>query len=120
MPRKATKQRVGQYALAALLSLVVIWLLFLVWGIARKEEIARKAVDDRKAELALLTERQAILQDNIDELSTERGHEATLRQTYGVARPGEEVIIVVPPKEVPVVEEVPWYTRALDWIVFWK
>ncbi len=120
MPRKATKQRVGQYALAALLALLLLWLMFLVWGIARKEEIARKAVNDRKAELALLTERQGILQQNIDELSTMRGHEATLRQTYGVARPGEEVIIVVPPKEVPVVEEKRWYEKLFEGVMFWK
>ncbi|MBU2329896.1 hypothetical protein KKG57_00315, partial [Patescibacteria group bacterium] len=79
-----------------------------------------KAVDERRAELALLTERQAILQENINELSTERGHEATLRQTYGVARPGEEVIIVVPPKEVPIQEELKWHQKLLNTMLFWK
>jgi len=119
MVRKPSKRRVGQYALAGFLAILLLWLSFLVWGIARKEEIARGAVEERKAELAVLEERRDILQGNIDELSTERGHEATLRQTYGVARPGEEVIIVVPPKETPLQPKLPWYRRVLGWFGFW-
>lgn len=119
MVRKPTKQRVGQYALAAFLALLLLWLCFLVWGIVRKEEIARGAVEDRKSELATLEARKAILEGNLSELSTDRGHEATLRQTYGVARPGEEVIILVPPKEAPPQPKLPWYQRVLGWFGFW-
>ncbi len=119
MVRRPSKRRVGQYALAALLAVLLLWLLFLIWGIARKEEIARGAVEDRKAELAILEERKAILEGNLAELSTERGHEASLRQTYGVARPGEEVIIVVPPKEVLPEPTLPWYKKFLGWFGVW-
>jgi len=122
MPRKSNRQhakRAGEYLLAGGLSIVVLVLVWAVWGIARKEEIARSAVDDRKAELAVLKERKAVFEQNLAELSTERGQEATLRQNHGVARAGEEVIIVVPPKEDELDPHMPWYKRLLGWFGIW-
>ncbi len=122
MPRTSKRhhaKRVGEYLLASGLSVLFLVLLWAVWGIARKEEIARSAVDDRKSELAVLSERKAVFEDNLAELSTERGQEATLRQNHGVARAGEEVIIVVPPKEDELDPYMPWYKRLLGWFGVW-
>lgn len=122
MPRKSKRQhaqRIGEYLLVAGLSILFLMLLWAVWGIAQKEEIARSAVDDRKAELAVLEERKAVFEQNLAELSTERGQEATLRQNHGVARAGEEVIIVVPPKEDELDPHMPWYKRLLGWFGIW-
>lgn len=122
MPRTSKRQhakRIGEYLLAGGLSMLLLVLLWAVWGIARKEEIARSAVDDRKSELAILEERKAVFEDNLGELSTERGQEATLRQNHGVARAGEEVIIVVPPKEDELDPHMPWYKRLLGWFGVW-
>jgi len=122
MPRKTKRQhaqRIGEYLLAGGLSVLFLILLWAVWGIAQKEEIARSAVDDRKAELAVLQERKAVFEENLGELSTERGQEATLRQNHGVARAGEEVIIVVPPKEDELDPRMPWYKRLLGWFGIW-
>ncbi|HEX8591189.1 MAG TPA: hypothetical protein VF696_00340 [Candidatus Paceibacterota bacterium] len=116
MIRRTTKNRVREYVIAAILSLVIIWLLSLVWSIARKEEIARRTVGETKAELELLKEREEILRGNLAELSTDRGREDVLRKNFGVARPGEEVIIVVPPKEPPQPPPMPWWKRALNFI----
>ncbi len=106
----------GEYVVAGLLALALLWLLWLVWGIARKEEIARHAAEDSKAQLAILEERQKVLDANLAELNTPRGQEATLRQTYGVAKPGEEVIIVVPPKEATSTPPAPWWKKAFGWL----
>ncbi|MES2931672.1 MAG: hypothetical protein V4682_03160 [Patescibacteria group bacterium] len=122
MPRPSKRhhaKRAGEYLLAGGLSVLFLVLLWAVWGIARKEEIARSAVDDRKSELAVLQERKAVFEDNLAELSTERGQEATLRQNHGVARAGEEVIIVVPPKEDELDAHMPWYKRLLGWFGIW-
>ena len=102
-----------EYIIAALLALVIIWLLSRIWSIARKEEIARQIVNETETELASLKEREEVLKGNIAELSTERGQEASLRQTFGVARPGEEVIIVVPEKNLPPPPELPWWQKVL-------
>lgn len=112
-------QKAGEYALAAFLAVVVLVLAWAVWGIAKKEEIARHAVEDRKRELAILKERQAEFEANLDELATERGQEATLRQNHGVAKAGEEVIIVVPPKDDGLAPHLPWYKRLLGFFGIW-
>ena len=122
MSRKSKQQTVKQvrtYAVAALLVFVVLVLAWAVWGIARKEEIARKAVEARKTELAVLKERQAVFELNLSELESVRGQEATLRQNHGVAKAGEEVIIVVPQKESELEPYLPWHTRLMGWFGFW-
>ncbi|KND47189.1 MAG: hypothetical protein AB199_02025 [Parcubacteria bacterium C7867-004] len=119
MVRKPSKQRMKEYVIAGLLGLLVLWLLFLIVGILRKEEIARKAMESRKAELAVLEERKAMLEGNLVELESVRGQEATLRQTYGVARPGEDVIIVVAPEEAAIQPKLPWYKRVMSFFGFW-
>jgi cell division protein FtsB len=105
-----------EYAIAAILALIIIWLLSLIFGIARKEEIARSAVGETRAELELLRERETILEANLAELATDRGQEATLRQAFGVAKPGEEVIIVVPEKQMVPPPTLPWWRKALNLI----
>lgn len=119
MPRKTHKVRMREYVIAALLALAVVWLLFLIVGIYRKEEVARHAAAETEEQLRILRERETVLRGNLEELNTERGHEATLRETYGVARPGEEVIIVVPPKEATTTPSLPWWKKALGWFGIW-
>jgi len=104
-----------EYLTIALLALALVWLLWLLWGIAQKEEKARHAANGAREELERLEDRQATLKANIDELSTSRGEEATLRETYGVARPGEEVIIVVPDETREKGQELPWWRVFLGW-----
>ncbi len=84
---------------AVILSFAIVWLVFLVVSIFRKEEIARKTVAGTKVELAALDTRKNDLSKTVSDMDTERGQEASLRETFGVARPGEDVIIVVPKTE---------------------
>jgi|CXWL01.1.fsa_nt_gi cell division protein FtsB len=118
MPRKPYKNRLKEYAIVGGLSVFSIWLLFSIVGIIRKEEVARHKVGDTRQELAVLKEREATLQKNIQELETPRGKEAALRQTHGVARPGEEVIVVVPSKDVPPPPEPTTFKKFLNWFGF--
>lgn len=104
--------------IAGALILLLLWLLFLVWGIFRKEEIARQKAEDSKRQLAALAEREATLKQNIADLRTDRGQDASIRETYGVARPGEEVIIVVPSETGDTVQKDPWWKVVLSWLGF--
>lgn len=117
-------KRRQQYSLKRVLVFVALivlagWLSLLVAGIFKKQGIARQAVSDTQAELALLEERKNTLAANLAELDTERGQEASLRQNFGVARPGEEVIIVVPKKELPPPPELTLWQRIKEAVVFW-
>ncbi|HWH07313.1 MAG TPA: hypothetical protein VNU47_02185 [Candidatus Paceibacterota bacterium] len=120
MARKSAKDRIRDYVLAAVLACTIVWLLVLIVGIVRKEERARHAANETEAQLLILKEREMTLQATLDELATARGQEATLRETYGVARPGEEVIIVVPPKEATTTPPLPWWKRTLGWFGIWR
>lgn len=120
MSRKAVRYHARDYLVAGLLALALVWLVVLIFGIFRKEEIARHAAAETRAELATLEEREHTLQGTISELSTDRGQEATLRETYGVARPGEEVIIVVPGEEATTTLKLPWWKGVLGWFGIWK
>lgn len=120
MARKPAAVRSRELLIALGLCLVILWLTFLVFGIARKEEIARRAAGETRAELEALKEREEGLSATLSELSTERGQEATLRETYGVARPGEEVIIVVPSTEATTTLKLPFWKRFLGWFGIWN
>jgi cell division protein FtsB len=116
MRRKKVTTR--EYLIAGGLILLLLWLLFLFWGIFRKEEVARHAAEDSKRQLAALTSREDTLRQNIADLNTERGQEASIRETYGVARAGEEVIIVVPAEEGETVPKESWWDRLFSWLKF--
>ena len=110
---------VARYAAAAAMAALVLLLAFAVWGIYQKQERAREAANDKAAELVLLEERREKLEADLAELGTERGREAVLRQNHGVAKAGEEVIIVVPPEADDLEPHVPWYQRLLGWFGAW-
>jgi hypothetical protein len=97
---KNARTTLREYAIVAILSVLIVWLLYAVMGIFRKEEIARHTVHDTQTALASLSARHDTLQGNLAYLATPRGQEASLRQDFGVAKPGEEVVIIVQPKEV--------------------
>jgi cell division protein FtsB len=113
MRRRRVARPPKDYAIATVLLFVFLSLLWGVIGLIGKEERARMAAKEAEADLTSLSEREAKLAASIAELSTERGQEASLREAYGVARPGEEVIIVVSPGEGEKLGELPWWRKFL-------
>ena len=83
------------------LCLLIVWLGLLVVGIYHKEQTARLTVTETRAELASLDARKKTLAATVQAQGTERGQEESVRETYGVVKPGEDVIIVVPKKNLP-------------------
>jgi cell division protein FtsB len=116
MSRAMRKVSFRDLVVTTLLVLGIVWFSYLVWGIFQKEERARHDVNDTKEELAALSEQKAKLESDLAELDTERGREAIERETLGVAKPGEEVIIVVPPTATSsATSTVPWWERLFSW-----
>jgi cell division protein FtsB len=109
-------EHIKEWILSGVLTLAVIWLSILTWNIYGKEEHARTAAGDAKSELTATNEREATLKRDIADLDTSRGQETLVRGTLGVARPGEEVIIVVQPTTTPSSQPLSWWSRALRWI----
>lgn len=86
-----------------LYSKVTIAVLFVVlfavgkgaWSIHQKAEIARSERDIARRALSELEARTTELQTSLVVLKSERGIEEAVRQKYTVAKPGEEVVVVV-------------------------
>lgn len=87
----------------ALVSLVCL-LLFLswaVWGVYGKyqEAKARKAL--LSGDYAQMVAREEALREKLDHLKTERGMEEEIRAKFQVAKPGEEVIVLLGEDQEP-------------------
>jgi len=113
MRRRRLKRPPRDYAIAGVLLIVFGSLLWGVVGLIGKEERARTAAKEAEVQLASLKEREIKLAASLAELTTPRGQEASLRETYGVARPGEEVIIVVAKGEGEALGALPWWRSFL-------
>lgn len=98
-----------------LLALVVVWLSVSIWGLLGKARIAMSEAREVEQQYVNIQARKASLQASVDALSTEYGRDAAIRTAFGVARPGEEVIVVVPPKEATTTPEPTLWQRVLNW-----
>ena len=108
-------KQLKQGVLLGVLILACFWLISLIWGLAGKAEIAVRQANDARRQYEDLETRKATLQANLDALNTARGKDAAIRTAFGVARPGEEVIVVVPPASNTPTATPPWWRRVLDW-----
>ncbi len=98
-----------------ILLLVALWLLYLISGLVGKARVAVTEANDARRQYQALEERKATLEANVDLLETARGKDAAIRTAFGVARPGEEVIVVVPPATATPTSTPPWWQKILSW-----
>lgn len=104
-----------QGIIVSVLLLISFGLISLIWGLVGKAQIAVKEAHTVERQYQALEERRAVLEANLAALGTERGQDAAIRTAFGVARPGEEVIVVVPPALATTTPSVPWWQRLFDW-----
>jgi cell division protein FtsB len=119
--RYNSQMRRNQWRQGFLIGLLIIigfGLISLIWGLFGKMKIAVTEAHNAERQYEALEERKRALEENLATLSTERGQEAAVRTAFGVARPGEEVIVVVPPEAKATTSPESWWQRALDWIGF--
>ena len=88
-----------------------------VWGIYQKELESRQLRTEAEAKLADLQKRQIELQNGIDKLNSNRGVEETLRQNFDLAKPGEEMVVIIePPRgENVTATSTNWFQQVLHW-----
>ncbi len=104
-----------QGVLIGALLLVAFWLLSLIWGLAGKAQIAVSQAKEAKWQYQELEKRKTALEANLAALDTDRGRDAAIRTAFGVARPGEEVIVVVPPEVRAPTSTPSWWQKILNW-----
>ncbi len=109
------KEQWRQGVLISILLLAAFWLLSLIIGLVGKARVAVGEAHNAQGQYQALEERKAILEGNLATLATERGQDAATRTAFGVARPGEEVIVVVPPDSKIPTTTPSWWQQILDW-----
>ena len=104
-----------QGALIGILLLVAFWLATSIWGLFAKAHVAVSEAQEAAWQYQALEERREVLEANLAALNTPRGKDAAIRTSFGVARPGEEVIVVVPPLPATTTEPLSWWEQVLEW-----
>lgn len=101
--------------------LVLAFLLYTVgsatWRVYVKGQDARIAHMNAEQSLRELEMRKADVEGRLEKLGTEDGFEAEVRNRYQLAKPGEEVIVVVPAQSTG--SENPTAEGKNIWDSFW-
>jgi cell division protein FtsB len=113
MPMRQKQMRQG--ILLGLYALIALWLISLIWGLMGKARVAINEAHDAERQYETLERRRERLQANLEALNTPLGKDAAIRTAFGVARPGEEVIVVVPPAEATTTPEKSWWQKVKGW-----
>lgn len=108
-------KQLRQGVLVGVLLLAAFWLGSLIWGLVGKARIAVTEANDAKGQYQALEERKASLEASVAALDTPRGKDAAIRTAFGVARPGEEVIVVVPPATATPTSTPSWWEKLFSW-----
>ena len=104
-----------QGIMIGVLLVVAFWLLSLIWGLAGKAQVALNEAHNVQRQYQALEARKAMLEANLAALGTDRGKDAAIRTAFGVARPGEEVIVVVSPEPATTTPPLSWWGKVLSW-----
>lgn len=102
------------------LFVVVVIAISGVWSIYQKERESSALKMQAQAQYAELVARQNQLSADINNLKSNRGMEAALRQQYTMGREGEKMIVIIDPATTTPVAATSstleqWVHRALPW-----
>lgn len=106
-----------------ILLIATVFLLKSVWGVYKKDSVARINMEEAEVTLANLQKKKAGLEKEISKLNTERGVEEELRRRFQVVKPGEQVLVIVDKnqnKAPAVVAEKTFWQTLLGLISFTK
>lgn len=103
-----------QGLLIGLLLLVAFWLTSLIVDLSRKVQIAVDEAHKAQRQYKALEERRTALEANLASLGTARGLDSAIRTSFGVARPGEEVVVVVPLPPATSTPPLSWWQKILN------
>jgi len=95
--KRKLKQFLYSKVTLVVLAIVVLLLLNSVWNIFLKERVTNTTRKKLEREFVELQEREALLREEIERLSTPRGVEEEIRSKFEVAKEGEEIMVIVDP-----------------------
>ena len=78
-----------------ILLIILLWVIYGTWGVFQKERESRANLLRVQNQLANLQERSSELSADVARLNTVQGKEEEIRSKYEVAKPGEELLVIV-------------------------
>jgi cell division protein FtsB len=105
-----------------MLGILGVIILFMVSVVYQRYTIEQEMVarrEEAEAHLKELESRRADLEKKVEYLSNERGIEAEMRRNFDVARPGEQVVIILDEEKKPEIEPLQKTTEDKPWYKFW-
>lgn len=99
LKKKQVKRRIYSKPVLIVLLILLFFVAKAVWNAYEKASIARANVVTAQRELDELEIRYTEVEQDLKRFDTEEGIEAEIRSTYGLAREGEQVIIIVDEEE---------------------
>ncbi len=97
--KRLSRHPAVSYALLAVLIIVLGVLFWGVWGVYAKYHEAKGKKQALANEYSGIIEREDLLRNKLNKLSTPRGMEEEIRSKFQVAREGEGVLVLVNPEE---------------------
>jgi cell division protein FtsB len=118
--REKSKWRAVAQSKPFLLFLGIVILVFAwnVFGLWRKMRTTVSNANLAAARVAELESQKAKLTEEIDTLNTTEGKEKIFRENYGLAKEGEDVIVVVPEKNSQ--DDGEGKKSPFSFLFFWK
>ena len=112
--KKKIRSKLYSITSIIILSILLIILVKAVWNIYQKEEESRKAREISNGKLLELKTRESKLLAETESLKTNLGLEEEIRSKFSVAKPGEEVILIVPKEKIAAPPEPTWSEKLLE------
>ncbi len=115
------KQRMRRWLYSKTTFAVLIVCIFVAgmnaWDMYQKARLTKTQLAQTEEAYAKLQEREAFLSEETKQLETEAGVEAKLRERFGVAKEGEEVIVILDDTESEEsAETLSWWQRVVRWM----
>lgn len=107
--QRKRKIREALYSRPVLAALVLFTVLIgkAAWDMYGKERESERQLEVVESELAVLVARENLLQDDLTRLKTPEGIEAEIRAQFQVAKPGEQMVVLVEGRSAAQGEGVP-------------
>jgi cell division protein FtsB len=116
--RQRTRRLLSSNITIIALCIVIALLGREVWGIYMKEQRARESLLRAQTQYDSLQERSEFLESELALLNNDAGVESKLRERYGIAKPGEKVIMLIDEEgtTTPPEPDSGWWKKLWSWL----
>jgi cell division protein FtsB len=99
------KRRLYSPLMLIVLGIILLLIMHATWGIYQKARLSERKLNLAEREQATLEAKKESIEYKIDRLNTETGIEEEIRSKFDVVRDGEQIVVIVNPKDTATTTE---------------